>query len=50
VIEQQVRDLRDGEDEYEVVEELESRRVSLLVARPTLEAAHAAPSLPPARY
>ena len=33
VVEQQMRDLRDGEDEDEVVEELEVRRVRFLVGR-----------------
>jgi hypothetical protein len=39
VVEQEVRDLRDGEDEDEVVEELERRR-PLLLAAPALVAAH----------
>jgi len=41
VIEQEVRDLRDGKDEDEVVEELECRRPPFLTGDPTsFEAAH----------
>ncbi len=40
VVEQQVRDLRDREDEDEVVEELERRRALLAALPATLEAGH----------